>query len=138
MAYYTSAFKAALNKSMKAAQQVLLGTQLENVYPQETVQTLVADGAITVKSGICVIAKTVAGVVAATLADPTATTDDYKRLTIINGQAQANTVTSASSFGGGGSTKDVATFGNVIGNTLELLAYQGKWYVLGNYGATLA
>lgn len=138
MAYYTTAFKTALNKSMKAAQNVLLGTQLENVYPQETVQTLVADGAITVTSGVCVIAKTVAGVVAATLADPTATTDDYKRLIIINGQAQANTVTSASSFGGGGSTKDVATFGNVIGNTLELLAYQGKWYVLGNYGATLA
>ena len=49
-------------------------------------QLLVADGAITVKNGVCVIAKTVAGVVAATLADPTDVTDNFKRLTIISGQ----------------------------------------------------
>lgn len=138
MAKYTAAQKAALNKSMKANQDVSLGTQLENVYPFETAQLLVADGAITVKNGICKIAKTVAGVVAATLADPVDVTDDYKWLLIINDQAQANTVTSASSFGGGGSGKDVATFGAAIGNTLELRAYGGKWYVTGNYGVTLA
>lgn len=138
MAKYTSAQKTALNRAMKANQDVSLGTQLENVYPMETAQLLVADGAITVKQGVCTIAKTVAGVVAATLADPTDVTDDYKRLVIINGQAQANTVTSASSFGGGGAGKDVATFGAAIGNTLELMAFGGKWYVLGNYGVTLA
>ncbi len=138
MAYYTSAEKTALNRAMKANQDPQLGTQLENVYPYETPQLLVADGAITVKNGVCKIAKTVAGVVAATLADPTDVTDDYKRLIIINDQAQANTVTSASSFGGGGSGKDVATFGAAIGNTLELMALGGKWYVLGNYGVTLA
>jgi len=138
MAKYTSAQKTALNRAMKANQDVSLGTQLENVYPMETAQLLVADGAITVKQGVCTIAKTVAGVVAATLADPTDVTDDYKRLVIINGQAQANTVTSASSFGGGGASKDVATFGAAIGNTLELMAFGGKWYVLGNYGVTLA
>lgn len=101
-------------------------------------QTLVADGAITVKSGVCIIAKTVAGVVAATLADPTATTDDYKQLTIINGQTQANTILSASSFGGGGGGVDLATFANVVGNTLTLMAYQGKWYVIGQLGVTLS
>ena len=51
MAKYTAAQKAALNKSMKANQDVLIGTQLENVYPQETEQLLVADGAITIKCG---------------------------------------------------------------------------------------
>lgn len=104
----------------------------------EDEQLLVADGAITVKSGVCRIAKTVAGVVAATLADPSATTDNYKVLTIINDQAQLNTVTSASSFGGGGAGVDVATFGAVIGNTLTLMAYRGKWYVRGTFGVTLA
>lgn len=138
MAYYTTAFKNALNRSMKAAQNVLLGTQLENVYPQEAEQLLVANGAITVKNGVCKIAKTVAGVLAATLADPTDVTDDYKILTIINFQAQANTVTSATSFGGGGTGVDVATFGAVIGNTLTLKAYGGKWYILGSFGATIA
>ena len=102
------------------------------------VQTLVADGAITVKNGICLIAKTVAGVVAATLADPTATTDDFKKLTIVSNQAQANTVTSASSFGGGGSGEDVATASGVIGDTLHLMAYQGKWYILGYHQWTIA
>ena len=57
--------------------------------------------------------------------------DDFKRLTIISGQAQANTVTSASSFGGGGAGEDVATFSGQIGDTLNLLAYGGKWYITG-------
>ena len=102
------------------------------------VQTLVADGAITVKNGVCVISKTVPGVVAATLADPTAGDDDFKRLTIINGTAHASTVTSASSFGGGGGGEDVATFSATVGDTLNLLAYGGKWYITGNHQATVA
>ncbi|HQY93148.1 hypothetical protein [Caldilinea sp.] len=101
-------------------------------------QLLVADGAIAVKNGVCVIAKTVAGVVAATLADPTDVTDNFKRLTIISGQAQANTVTSASSFGGGGAGEDVATFSGQIGDTLNLLAYGGKWYITGTHQCTIA
>ncbi len=109
-----------------------------NLNDKETAQTLVADGAITVKNGVCIIAKTVAGVVAATLADPVATTDDYKELVIINGQTQANTVTSASSFGGGGGSYDVVTFTNVVGATLHLMAYQGKWYVVGGLAYAIA
>jgi len=103
----------------------------------DTVQTLAADGAITVKNGVCIISKTVPGVVAATLADPTTGTDDFKRLTIINGTAHASTVTSASSFGGGGATRDVATFGAVVGECITLMAYNGKWYVVGTQGCTL-
>jgi hypothetical protein len=109
-----------------------------NLSDQEAVQTLVADGAITVKNGICIIAKTVAGVVNATLADPTAGDDDFKRLTIINGQTQANVITSASSFGGGGGGEDVATFAADVGNTLCLMAYGGKWYVTGSHQVTIA
>jgi len=101
-------------------------------------QTLVADGAITVKNGVCLISKTVPGVVAATLADPVATTDDYKRLTIINGTAHASTVTSASSFGGGGAGEDVATMSATVGDTLNLMAYQGKWYITGAHQPTVA
>jgi len=104
----------------------------------EAAQTLVADGAITVKNGVCVIAKTVAGVVNATLADPVATTDDFKRLTIINGQAQLNVITSASAFGNGGAGEDVATMSATVGDTLNLMAYQGKWYITGAHQATIA
>jgi len=101
-------------------------------------QTLVADGPITVKNGICKIAKTVEGVVAATLADPTDITDDLKHLIIISGQAQANTVTSASSFGGGGAGEDVITFSGAIGDSVELIAWGGKWYIIGGHQFTVA
>jgi len=108
-----------------------------NLLDQEY-QLLVADGAITVKNGICFIAKTVAGAVAATLADPTTGTDDFKRLTIVSNQAQANTVTSASSFGGGGGGEDICTFSGQIGDSLGLIAYGGKWYVTGGHQFTIA
>lgn len=101
------------------------------------VQDLVADGAITVKNGICRIAKTVPGVVAATLANPTAGDDDFKRLTIISNQAQANTVTVTGGFGNGGGGEDVATASGVIGDTLDLIAYDGFWYVCGAHQFTL-
>ena len=104
----------------------------------QAVQTIVADGAINVKNGVCVISKTVPGVLNATLADPVATTDDYKRLTIINGTAHASTVTSASAFGNGGGGEDVCTFSATVGDTLNLMAYQGKWYVMGSHQGTIA
>lgn len=108
-----------------------------NVSADYEYQLLVADGAITVKNGICQIAKTVSGVVSATLADPTSGTDDFKRLTIISYQAQANTVTSATSFGGGGAGEDVGTFSGAIGDSLSLFAYAGKWYITGAHQCTI-
>lgn len=102
------------------------------------VQNLVADGDITVKNGICLIAKTVAGVVAADLANPTATTDDFKRLVIVSNQAQVNTVTVTGGFGGGGAGEDVCTFSGAVGDCIELMAYGGKWYVVGGHQFTIA
>jgi len=133
-----------LNRSNRASQNAELGTKLAALqlssekFAQETPQLLVADGAITVKNGVCKIAKTVAGVVAATLANPTDVTDDYKELLIINFQAQANTVTCTGGFGNGGTSYDVATFAAAVGQTLKLMALGGKWYIVGNNGATIA
>jgi hypothetical protein len=124
--------------ALKLASVAITASAAELNLNDQAYQLLVADGAITVKNGICVIAKTVAGAVAATLADPVATTDDYKRLTIISGQAQANTVTSDSSFGGGGAGEDVCTFAGNIGDSLGLIAYQGKWYITGAHHAAIA
>lgn len=108
------------------------------VHAPETLQNLVADGAITVKNGVCKIAKTVAGVVAATLANPTATTDDFKRLLIISNQAQLNTVTVTGGFGNGGAGEDVITFSGVVGDCVELMAYGGFWYIVGGHQFTVA
>ncbi len=112
--------------------------EINNVADKETLQTLVADGAITIKSGVCKIAKTVAGVVAATLANPTTGTDDFKKLLIISDQAQLNTVTLTGGFGNGGTGVDVLTFGGVVGDCVELTAYAAKWYITGGTGFTLA
>ena len=102
----------------------------------KNVQTLTGDGAITLKNGVVELNK--AGAIAATIANPTATNDDYNRLTIVALTAQANTVTCTGGFGNGGASKDVATYGGAIGDNLNLMAYQGFWYVTGSQGITLA
>jgi hypothetical protein len=140
MGFYPGNFPVQVNltQGVKLGGVAVTSSAAElNLSDKET-QTIAADGAITIKNGVCVISKTVPGVVAATLADPVDVTDNFKRLTIINGTAHASTVTSASSFGGGGNGEDVATFSGVVGDTLNLLAYGGKWYITGVHQCTIA
>jgi len=132
MGFYPGNFPVQVNLAagMKLNGTAVTSSAAELNLNDQVYQLLVADGAI--------IAKTVAGAVAATLADPTTGTDDFKRLTIISGQAQANTVTSAGTFGGGGAGEDVCTFSGQIGDSLSLIAYGGKWYITGAHQATIA
>lgn len=97
-----------------------------------------ADGAITQKSGVCVISKATAA--ALTIADPTNLTDDGKRLTITSKTAAAHTVdnSAGSGFNAGGAASDVGTFGGAKGDTLELLAMGGVWYVTSKTNVTLS
>lgn len=106
-----------------------------------TSQILTDDGAITIKDGICALNK--AGAINATLAAPTPGDDDFKRLTILSLTAQAHTVTVAEGFGNPLPScviegEDVATFSGVIGDTLDLMAFNGAWYVQGKHQVTLA
>lgn len=96
-----------------------------------------ADGAITQKEGTVFITKGSAA--ALTIADPTATTDDNKRLLVIATTAFAHTLSNAagSGFNVGGAATDVGTFGGAKGDNIELIAYQGKWYVVGKVNVTL-
>jgi hypothetical protein len=87
--------------------------------------------AIASKEGTVLLTKSSAG--AFTLAAPTAGLpsaggDDGKVLRIIAGSAQAHTVTQTTpGFNNGGSAKDVATFGGAIGDSMEVVAYNGEW-----------
>lgn len=103
-------------------------------------QELTDDGAITVKDGVCALNK--AGAIAATLAAPTAGTDDHKCLTIVSLTAQAHTVTCENGFGNTLPAclegEDVATFSGVIGDTLDLFAFDGAWYISGKHQVTVA
>ena len=94
-----------------------------------TTTVLTANGAITPTEGTIILNK--AGVLAATLAAPTATTDDGKVMRIVSITANAHTVTQTTpGFNNGGSASDVATFGGAIGDNMVIVAYQGKWYVI--------
>ena len=102
----------------------------------KNVETLTDDGAITIKNGVVELNK--AGAIAATLANPTAGTDDFNTLTILALTAQANTVTVTGGFGNGGGGEDVATFSGAIGDNLNLMAYNGYWYITGVHQVTVA
>lgn len=97
---------------------------------------LTADGAITIKNGIVKLNK--AGVLAATLANPTDVTDDFKRLLIVSMTTQAHTVTVTGGFGDGGTGEDVATFSGAKGDSLELVAHGGKWFIAGAHQISVA
>jgi len=95
-------------------------------------QALVADGAITITEGVVTMTRAGA-IVAATLGAPTAGVDDFKRLTIVSKGAagQAHTVTAVAGV-------LVATFSNVIGDCIDLIAYNGRWEIVGTHQVTAA
>jgi hypothetical protein len=105
---------------------------------KQAVQVLTDDGAITAKGGVVILNK--GSAIAATLANPTATTDDGKLLQIMAITAQAHTVSNVggAGFNGAGAGSDLATFGGAIGDSLILLAYQAKWYILNSINITLS
>ncbi len=100
-------------------------------------QVCSANGAITLTNGTVFITKGTAAVL--TLAAPTTPDNDGHSLMIVSETAAAHTVTNASpGFNNGGAASDVATFGAAIGNSFELRARNGIWYVVGTMlGVTL-
>jgi hypothetical protein len=94
----------------------------------------VASGAITQKSGLVTLSK--AGVAVMTLADPATPADDGKVLRVVSTTAQAHTVATIAGISGGANHK--ATFGGAIGDMLNLIAVQGKWYLLPSINQTLS
>jgi hypothetical protein len=100
-----------------------------------TTESLSSNGAISVKDGIVLLTKS-DGVLTMTLANPTATTDDFKHLTIMSTTARAHTVAVTGGFGNAGASKVKASFSGVAGDTLDLMAYGGYWYVTGFHQVT--
>jgi hypothetical protein len=105
---------------------------------QQPVELASANGAIASKSGVVMITKTGA-LAAMTLAAPVAGTDDGKLLTVVAATAFAHTVTNASpGFNNAGASGDVATFGGAIGDSMQVVAFNGRWHVLALRNVTLA
>lgn len=81
---------------------------------------------------------TKAGVAALTLAAPTAGADDGLLIEINSATANAHTVTATGLYEDGAGHVNLATFPANIGGYLNLMAYQGKWYVLGVQNVTMS
>ena len=94
---------------------------------------LSGDGAITITAASKVYVITKGSAAAITLANPTAGTHDYVRLTFVSSTAFAHTISNAAGagFNGGGAATDLATFTAAKGNAVTYIAYQGVWYTLG-------
>jgi hypothetical protein len=73
-----------------------------------------------------------------TLAAPTATTDDGKIILITSNTANAHTLTATGLLQTGSASVNLATFAAQKGAGLTLIAYQGKWNVLGSVGITFS
>jgi hypothetical protein len=133
----TGTFSGAISGTTITGTGIVTGSQIK---AREFVLAMGVDGAVTIPAYSQTIYFTKAGVCAATLANPTATTHDGVRLTFIATQAQANTLdnSAGAGFNGGGAGSDVATFGGAVGDNIVIEAYQGKWYVISSVNVTLA
>lgn len=133
----TGTFSGAVSGTTITGSGIVTGSQIK---AREFVLAMGVNGAVTIPAYSQTIYFTKAGVCAATIVDPTATTHDGVRLTFINTTANANTIdnSAGSGFNQGGGGSDVATSAAAIGDYLIIEAYQAKWYVVGNSGFTLA
>jgi len=97
-----------------------------------SVKILTANGTITsADEGVVVLNKSTA--ITVTLTAPTATTDDGKRLSFVSLTDVQHIVNMAGGFGLGGTGENVSTFSGIRGDGLHLIAWQGYWYITGNY-----
>lgn len=102
--------------------------------PQDSVQTASGSTDVLIFPGATFI--TTAGVDATTLATPTLTVDDGKRIRVVDAGGHAHTITTAS--GKIVPAHHLVTFNGTAGSWVELEAYQGLWYPLGNSGVVIS
>jgi len=104
-----------------------------------TITTYATDSAITFANPANYAKLTKGSAGAYTLAAPTAAQEGY-RLTILCQSAFAHVVTATDLLDDGvtGGAKDTATFGAFVGSTLELIAINLKWHVIGKNVVTIA
>lgn len=99
------------------------------------VQVLDDDGAITIADGVIYLTKGTASAI--TIDTPPADMNGAE-LAIISITAAAHTVTHTPGFGGGTTSRDLATFGGAISDGMVLRALDGVWYVQSTRNVTLS
>jgi len=135
---FTSDGLKQIEATLPAAQAAGLATNLMEIQ-NPTITAYASDGAIgfTRPFNIAKLTKGSAG--AYTLAAPTSSQEGY-RLLIIGQTAFAHVVTATDLLDDGvtGGAKDTATFGAFVGTSLDLIAINSKWHVVGKNVVTIA
>lgn len=109
------------------------GTRTQDFGRSDGGTTYTAAGAITVQPGVSFIN---GSTLAMTLANPT-TEQNGMVMFIISTNASAHTVTNTTGFGGGTTSRDVATFGGAVNDELVIVAFNGVWWVISTRNVTL-
>lgn len=104
-----------------------------------TITAYASDGAISFANPYNIAKLTKGSAGAYTLAAPTAAQEGYRRL-ILGQSAYAHVVTATNLLDDGvtGGAKDTATFGAFVGTSLDLIAINLKWHVVGKNVVTIA
>lgn len=138
MAELSSAELLAIEATSVPAQAAGLSAKFRALQ-NPTITTYASDGAISFANPANYAQLTKGSAGAYTLAAPTAAQEGY-RLTILCQSAYAHVVTATNLLDDGvtGGAKDTATFGAFVGSTLELIAINLKWHVIGKNVVTIA
>jgi|SRR5579863_3174213 len=123
----------AMNGGSPVANYALVAPVLDIPNGSQLQVLTTAAPAIIVKPSLVILNK--AGVIAATLANPTTGSGDGMVIRIQSVTAQAHTVVCPGGFNGTGTT---ATFAATKGNGLEITAFGGAWYANWNTGITFS
>lgn len=138
MAELSTAELLKLEATNPAAQEVGLASKL-GVIQKPTITAYASDGAISFANPFNIAKLTKGSAGAYTLAAPSSSQEGY-RLLILGQTAFAHVVTATDLLDDGvtGGAKDTATFGAFVGTSLDLIAINAKWHVVGKNVVTIA
>lgn len=138
MAAFTEAQLKQIESVLPAAQAAEFASLLLKIQTP-TMTTYASDGAISFADASNVAELTKGSAGAYTLAAPTAA-QEGTRLLILGQSAYAHVVTATNLLDDGvtGGAKDTATFGAFVGTSLDLIAINLKWHVVGKNVVTIA
>lgn len=135
---FTDEQLAEIESELTSAQKASFASNLMKIQSPD-ITAYSADGAIAFTEAFNIATLTKGSAGAYTLAAPTAA-QEGTRLLILGQSAYAHVVTATNLLDDGvtGGAKDTATFGAFVGTSLDLIAINQKWHVIGKNVVTIA
>lgn len=129
---------AEIEASTPVLQKTSFGTRFRSIQ-NPTITAYASDGAISFANPFNIAKLTKGSAGAYTLAAPTSSQEGY-RLLVLCQSAFAHVITATNLLDDGvtGGAKDTATFAAFVGSSLDLIAINNKWHVVGFNLVTIA